>query len=107
MERVGLRIGPPARVPLRARAISAIQRGPAGVVPAVAVTVLVASAAAVLILTFAVDGDQPALNDWVRGVAAALCALSGLVLLIGAVRSNRAAAPARAGAPIPPPRPLS
>jgi hypothetical protein len=64
---------------LRAAAISAIRGGPMQVLPAVVAALVVATSCAVLILTVASDsGPQPALNEWVRGVAAGLCATIGL-----------------------------
>jgi hypothetical protein len=67
---------------LRQAALAAISGGPSRVLPAVMAVLLVVAGLAVLILSVVpAHGDQPALNLWVRGVAAGLCALSGVGLL--------------------------
>jgi hypothetical protein len=68
---------------LRAGAIGAIRGGPTGILPVVLSVMLTAAAVAVLILTIEpAGGDQPVLNQWVRGVAAGIFALAGLGLLL-------------------------
>jgi hypothetical protein len=89
MSRIEARIGSRPGTEVRERALSAIRSGPAAVAPAVALTVLAACALAVLILTVAVDeGGQPPANEWVRGVAAALCALIGIGFLVRSIRGQ-------------------
>lgn len=74
---------------VRAAAAAAIRDGPVGVLPIVIAMLLVATGAAVLILTVVpADGVQPALNEWVRGVAAGLCALTGLGYLAYRLRRS-------------------
>jgi hypothetical protein len=81
---------------LRAMAAAAIRGGPAGVLPILVAALLVASSAAVLILSVVPSpGHQPALNLWVRGTAAGICALIGVGYLAVRVRSPQSAQPAR------------
>jgi hypothetical protein len=86
------RPGPASR--LRIGALSAIRRGPAGVLPAFILAVLVASGAAVVILTAAAaDGPAPTLNEWVLRLAVAstaLSAIAGLAYLVQRSRSRGA-----------------
>jgi hypothetical protein len=77
---------------LRAASVAAINGGPLSVVPIVLATLLVACSLAVLILTVVPSsGSQPALNLWVRGAAAGICALIGLGYLAYWARPARAA----------------
>ena len=100
MYRLGARDGSGRATRLREAMVSAIQQGPAGVIGAVVVTMMVASGAAALILTFVAEGPQPALNEWVRGGAAALCAGLGLWFSVSQARSpRRSAAAGRAAMP--------
>jgi hypothetical protein len=72
------RMGPGRARGVREAAFSTIRGGPLHVLPAVTAVLVAASAMTVLILTVApAPGDQPALNEVVRGAAAALCALIG------------------------------
>lgn len=90
MNRLEARIGSRRAFDVRGAALSAIQRGPLGVLPVVALTVLLASGAAVMILTEAVAaGSAPPVNEWVRGVAAAISAIAGLGYLGLVFRSHR------------------
>lgn len=67
---------------LRAAAVAAIRGGPDQVLPVLLASVLVATAGIVLILTVVPSsGHQPALNLWVRGVAAGVCAIAGVAFL--------------------------
>jgi hypothetical protein len=73
---------------LREASLRAIVGGPLQVLPAVMAILLIASGLAVLILSVApASGSQPALNEWVRVIAAGLCALSGVGFLVHRVRS--------------------
>ena len=98
MDRLEAPIGSRRAINLRGAAVSAIQRGPAGVLPAAALTVSLASGISVLILTEAVaSGPQLTLNEWVRGVAAAVCAIAGIGYLTLVFRSSGSRRPAAAG----------
>ena len=74
---------------LRGALLAGIQRGPAGVLPAFLLVVLVASGAAVAILSeVPADAPQLPLNHVVRAMAAALTAIAGLGYLALRVRSQ-------------------
>lgn len=74
---------------LRMSALAAIRRGPAGVLPILVASTLIFSGGAVLILTAVSSSSyQPSLNDWVRGVAAGIFALTALAYLIHLFRSD-------------------
>jgi hypothetical protein len=73
---------------IRGNAVAAIRGGPARVVPLVLAVLVIATSLAVLILTVEPEsGNQPALNDWVRGIAAVICVLAGLGFVINLVRT--------------------
>lgn len=73
---------------LRTAAIAAIRGGPPTVLPVAVAALVFATGASVLILSVVpASGPQPALNEWVRGVAAALCALCGVGFLTYRLRS--------------------
>ena len=89
MDRLEAPIGSRRAIDVRGAALSAIRQGPAGLLPAVSLTALLTSGAAVLILTEAVaSGPQPVLNEWVRGVAGAICGLAGIAYLALIVRRS-------------------
>jgi hypothetical protein len=74
---------------IRGAIAASIRSGPASIVPLVLATLLVAAGAAVLILTVVpASGEQPALNEWVRGVAAGICALAGIAFLTYQLRRS-------------------
>jgi hypothetical protein len=79
---------------LRGAIVAAIRSGPRAILPLVLACLLVAAGAAVLILTIEpAAGSHPALNEWVRGVAAGICALAGIAFLVSQLRrSARSAA---------------
>jgi hypothetical protein len=73
---------------LREASIRAISGGPRAVLPAVMAILLIAAGLAVLILSVEpASGSQPALNEWVRWIAATLCAGAGFGYLIYRLRS--------------------
>ena len=83
---------------IRTSAIAAIGGGPPTVLPIAVAALVIATGASVLILSVVpASGPQPALNEWVRGVAAALCALGGVGYL--AYRLRLAAPPGAGRAP--------
>jgi hypothetical protein len=91
-----------ARIPserardVREAATAAIRGGPLHVLPAVVATLVVATGAAAIILTVVPSsGEQPALNEWVRAIAAGSCATLGLSYLAHMLRRRE---PARARA---------
>jgi hypothetical protein len=86
---------------MRGALIAAIQRGPAGVLPAFLLVVLVASGAAVIILReVPADGPQLPVNDVVRAAAGALAALAGVGYLVLRLRSpDRGGGPPAPGPP--------
>ncbi len=75
---------------LRTAAIEAITGGPATVLPIAVAALLFAAGASVLILSVVpAAGPQSSLNEWVRGVAAGLCAISGVGYLAHRLRSRQ------------------
>ena len=76
---------------LREAAMAAIRGGPLQLLPVVIAALVIATGGAAIILTVVPSsGGQPALNEWVRGVAAGLCALIGVGYLVYRARSPRA-----------------